>query len=851
MYLLAQFLSSGRQALRSHASGPADSPGFRRARATRGRPGKHRVYIILGATLFFMALLVLPLTQFKSSAQKAKVKGGEARVGQQVTAPRIIVPQAVANDDCSTAIPLQLRKSVDGTLSTAVNDYQLSGAACFVGTGQTASVADGGDAVYSFTAPQANNYSFKLTDPTGVGDMVLYTASSCPAATPGTPVTVATCLMAANRNAVQASEEVLCQAMTAGQTVYIFVDKPASSTTTTFQIEVSQCQSETEPNDTPATANPNVFGVEGTITPGTDLDYYSLGVTVPGQRVFAMVDGSAANGSDFDMRVTTTTDTLEYDDDNNFFPFGNLAPNVGGTPVVGPNTYIQVSSFGSALRQPYRLYGVVEPPSAAAVPETEPNDTTATANTSPLGYFSGDISTATDVDTYVFNASAGDIIFAGYDGDPTRDTTTVDGTLTLLASDGTTVLLTVNDAEFTSDQTPSPGTLLGTTPNSNAEALVYRIQTSGVYYIQVNSNFGDVGDYLLAISRNSNAATGPTAAGAVIKGQIATNDGTPLAGVMVTLNGDKTARAITDSDGRYSFNGVDTGHFYTVTPTRANYSFNPGSRSFSLVSAETEAVFNAMPDSIATANPLDTEMFFVRQQYVDFLGREADDGGLAYWTNEIERCGADAACLRARRVDVAAAFFMEDEHQQTGSYVYRLYKGALGRQLDYGEFASDRQQVLASSNLNASKAAFADAFVQRPEFAQKYAGDTTAENFVDALLNTMRNSSAVDMGAERARLIAQYNAGGNLNQSRSLALQAAIETDVFKQAEYNKSFVLMQYFGYLKRSPEQAGFDFWLNVLDNKEPNNYRGMVCSFITSAEYQSRFSSAVTHSNRECSQ
>jgi hypothetical protein len=244
-------------------------------------------------------------------------------------------------------------------------------------------------------------------------------------------------------------------------------------------------------------------------------------------------------------------------------------------------------------------------------------------------------------------------------------------------------------------------------------------------------------------------------------------------------------------------------------------------------------------------------MFFVRQQYVDFLGREADDGGLAYWTNEIERCGNDDACLRARRVDVAAAFFMEKEYQHTGSFVYRLYKGALGRQLDYGEFASDRQQVLAGSDLDASRAAFADAFVQRPEFAQKYAGDTTAESFVDALLSTMRNSSAVDLGAERARLIAQYNAGGNLNQSRSLALQAAIETDSFKQAEYNKSFVLMQYFGYLKRNPEREGFDFWLNVLDNKEPNNYRGMVCSFITSAEYQSRFSSAVTHNNRECSQ
>jgi hypothetical protein len=806
----------------------------------------------MGVMLLFSALLILPAAQFKSEAQRKKVseaKGQEAR-GQQASVKAAIVPQAIANDDCSSAVPLQLRQSVDGTLSTAVNDYQLSGAACFIGVGQTASVADGGDAVYSFTAPAAANYSFKLTDFTGVGDLVLYTASSCPAATVGTPVTVATCLMASNRNAVQASEEVLCQAMTAGQTVYIFVDKPASSTTTTFKIEVSQCQSETEPNDTPATANPYVFGVEGTITPGTDLDYYSLGVTVPGQRVFALVDGSAANGSDFDMRVTTTTDTLEYDDDNAFFPFGNLAPAIAGTPVVGTNTYLQVLSFGAALRQPYRLYAVVEPPIAAAVPETEPNDTTAQANTSPLGYFSGTIPVSTDVDTYSFNASAGDIIFASYDADPTRDATTVDGTLTLLDSLGNT-LITVNDAEFTSDQTPSPGTLVGTTPNSPADAFVYRIQTSGTYYIQVNSNFGDTGDYLLAISRNSVAATGPTAAEATIRGQIISDDGSPLAGVVMTLGGGKTARAITDSEGRYSFSGVDTGQFYTVTPARANYHFSPGSRSFSLVSAETDAAFSASPDSIPATNPLDTEMYFVRQQYVDFLGREPDEGGLAYWTNEIEKCGGDVACVRSRRTDVAAAFFKEREYQETGSFVYRLYKGALGRQLDYTEFTSDRQQVVAGANLDANRAAFADAFVQRPEFAQKYSTKRTAESFVDELLNTMRNSSAVDLGRARAGLIAQYNAGGSLNQSRSLVLQAAIDDAAFTQAEYNRSFVLMQYFGYLKRDPEQAGFDFWLNVLDNREPNNYKGMVCSFITSAEYQLRFSPAVTHSNRECAQ
>ena len=61
------------------------------------------------------------------------------------------------------------------------------------------------------------------------------------------------------------------------------------------------------------------------------------------------------------------------------------------------------------------------------------------------------------------------------------------------------------------------------------------------------------------------------------------------------------------------------------------------------------------------------------------------------------------------------------------------------------------------------------------------------------------------------------------------------------------------YFAYLRRDADTDGYRFWLNVLNesgtNGDPVNYRGMVCSFITSAEYQRRFSSVVTHSNAEC--
>jgi hypothetical protein len=61
--------------------------------------------------------------------------------------------------------------------------------------------------------------------------------------------------------------------------------------------------------------------------------------------------------------------------------------------------------------------------------------------------------------------------------------------------------------------------------------------------------------------------------------------------------------------------------------------------------------------------------------------------------------------------------------------------------------------------------------------------------------------------------------------------------------------VLTEYFAYLRRDPDQPGYDFWLSVLKSDTARNYRGMVCSFVTSAEYQQRFAVVVTRSNSEC--
>jgi hypothetical protein len=245
---------------------------------------------------------------------------------------------------------------------------------------------------------------------------------------------------------------------------------------------------------------------------------------------------------------------------------------------------------------------------------------------------------------------------------------------------------------------------------------------------------------------------------------------------------------------------------------------------------------------------IDDSDFFVSQHYVDFLSRFPDQGGLDYWNGQIAACGTDALCLYRQRVNVSAAFFIELEFQETGSFVYRTYKGGLGRQPSYAEFGPDRRQIVAGPTLEATKQAYALAFVQRPDFVSKYTGQNTAQTFVAALIASIQqNSPGVSLQAQP--IIDRYNAGADMNQSRAFAVRAAIDNSSFFTTEYNPAFVLMQYYGYLRRDPDPGGYTFWLDVLNNRVPGNFRGMVCAFITSDEYQKRFGSTATQNDHQC--
>ncbi len=295
----------------------------------------------------------------------------------------------------------------------------------------------------------------------------------------------------------------------------------------------------------------------------------------------------------------------------------------------------------------------------------------------------------------------------------------------------------------------------------------------------------------------------------------------------------------------------------------------------STVGAQSTATLTIIDNASVPNNsqPIDNAQTFVGQTYHDFLARQADQAGQDYWTGQITQCGANQTCINSKRTDVSNAFFFELEYQQTGSYVYRLYRAAYGNNQPfpnpdnsnqtealkvpaYAVFLPDRARVIGGSSLAQSQLDFANAFVQRAAFTTKYPASLTGSQFIAAVLQTIQTADGADLSGQTANLTTLFNAGGRGAVMYRLADDNAqsnpVNNRAFIDAEYNRAFVATQYFGYLRRDADIGGFLFWLGQVNSgplRDGTKQHGMVCSFITSAEYQQRFSLLVTHSNAEC--
>lgn len=365
-------------------------------------------------------------------------------------------------------------------------------------------------------------------------------------------------------------------------------------------------------------------------------------------------------------------------------------------------------------------------------------------------------------------------------------------------------------------------------------------------------------------------------------------------------------------------------------------------------------------------NPIDASDFFVYQHYIDFLNRQPDPSGYAFWVNNIESCGADAGCREVKRIHTSAAFFQSIEFNETGLVAYLTNRAAFGNMsapnppvpLTYNQFVTDAQLLQkdyvfgapgAEAQLEANKQAYFNEFVTRPAFVAKY-GALSNRDFVDTLfatatvatttgeltiaglsgaqvvpptastatgvvtmrqpisgltfsaslsftglssaqtvahlhgpatastnapiIATLPNGQLVNFPITLTTAQAQQLAAGQLYVdvhtanfpegeiraqlpfvrfvrdvilnaldagliTRAQALRLVAESNYLKQNEFSRAFVLMEYFGYLRRDPDAAGYNFWLNKLNSFNGDFVRAeMVKAFLSSTEYRQRF-------------
>jgi hypothetical protein len=311
----------------------------------------------------------------------------------------------------------------------------------------------------------------------------------------------------------------------------------------------------------------------------------------------------------------------------------------------------------------------------------------------------------------------------------------------------------------------------------------------------------------------------------------------------------------TTSVGTLSFAPGETSKSFNVFITDDAYV--EGAEQFSVVLSNAQGVnLGSQSSAIVTItdndfaptllNPIDDSSFYVRQHYVDFLNREPDPAGFAFWTNEITSCGSDANCVLVKRINVSAAYFLSIEFQQTGYMIYLLQKGSYGDMPRYRSFVRDTQEIGKGvivgapgwqDQLAANKTAFVNEWVNTAAFKSKYDSMSDAQ-FVDTLFS---NAGITDVPLHDSMLAELQGS----SQTRAAIVQQLIDDPAFQQKEFNSAFVLMQYFGYLRRNPDDApdnslaGFNFWLNKLNQFNGNFVNAeMVRAFISSIEYRQRF-------------
>ena len=292
-----------------------------------------------------------------------------------------------------------------------------------------------------------------------------------------------------------------------------------------------------------------------------------------------------------------------------------------------------------------------------------------------------------------------------------------------------------------------------------------------------------------------------------------------------------------------------------------------GTAALVLPSSATITISDSAPPA-GTTNAIDDNTVFVRQQYHDFLNREPDPSGLTFWVNGLNACSdpaqrpagqTQAQCLEVRRILTSSAFFLSIEFMQSGTFVRNAYVATLDRPATnnmpgFTEWLRDTQAVQRGvivgqgswqATLDANRTAFLNDFVTRAEFVGLYPTTDTPTQYVDKLYL----HAAVSPGSaqERTDAIAEFGSASTASDAgaRGRALARILQNVAFRAREINRAFVQVEYFGYLRRNPNDPpdnnfnGYDFWVTKLNAFNGDFFAAeMVKAFLASDEYRKRF-------------
>ena len=232
-------------------------------------------------------------------------------------------------------------------------------------------------------------------------------------------------------------------------------------------------------------------------------------------------------------------------------------------------------------------------------------------------------------------------------------------------------------------------------------------------------------------------------------------------------------------------------------------------------------------DATPSSNPIDGVQFFVSQQYLDILGRQPDQTGFQNWVNTLGNCPnggfGEPPTSTCDRLHVAAGFFQSDEFLNRGYWAFRMYMVSFQFRPSYSQFIPDMAQVggpKSPAEEDAAKAAFAEEFVLRPAFTQRYGGASG-----QALANALTANA----------FLPPYTVTGG--QTNGQILRAIAERQSTLDRFLVEGTVSILYFGFQRRDPDAVGYQNNLATL-NANPNNLRHMIFIFIYSTEYRQRF-------------